>query len=70
MSAQATEVCSINIGPKQRRMRHVFGIVGVAIGGLIAAALVTYGVARPWRALLFVPFFAGALGILQARGKT
>jgi len=39
-------------------------------GVAILALLVMLGVDRGWRALLVVPFWAGALGILQARAHT
>ncbi|MFZ2493386.1 MAG: hypothetical protein WA208_18045 [Thermoanaerobaculia bacterium] len=39
-------------------------------GAGLAALLVGLQADRLWRLLLFLPFWAGALGILQAREKT
>jgi len=46
---------------------------GAALTGLGAAALVGLLVAdvqRGWRLALFLPFWAGAIGLLQAMEKT
>jgi len=64
------EVCFINIGPKQRRLRMVSGvaILGVTVG-LIAAAALTE--APLWMRLgIFLPAVVGMIGVLQAREKT
>jgi hypothetical protein len=59
-----------NIGPGERRKRLIFGLVFL-IGGLAsAAALIGSGAPRGWRALLVLPFYASALGFLQARERT
>ena len=59
-----------NIGPGERRKRFVFGVVGLGVGAVIALLLILINAPLPWRALLFFPFFVGALGVLQAREKT
>jgi len=59
-----------NIGPRGRRRRVLLGAAALAAGVAILALLVMLGVDRGWRALLVVPFWAGALGILQARAHT
>ena len=66
----AEEVCSINIGPKQRRKRLNFGLVMLALGSAGAAFLLFSGFS-PWlRLFLFVPFSLAGYGIFQAREKT
>ena len=60
----------INIGPRERRKRLVFGIVGLGVGAVIALMLVLIHAPLIWRAPIFLPFFAGALGVFQARDKT
>lgn len=69
-TAHQTDVCAVNIGPKQRRMREIFGYVSLAIGVGLAAALVAWDIGWPWRAATFLPFYAGLIGLLQARKKT
>jgi hypothetical protein len=59
-----------NIGPQGRRRRVLSGAVMLGIGAVVLAALVLTGGDRGWRAVLFVPFWAGALGVFQARGGT
>ena len=59
-----------NIGPRGRRRRVLLGAAALAVGVAILALLLMLGVDRGWRALLVVPFWAGALGILQARAHT
>ncbi len=64
------EVCLINIGPRERRKRAVFGVIGYAVAVAAGTALVLSGVPRWWRLLLFLPLAAGAYGVLQARAAT
>ena len=59
-----------NIGPRGRRRRVLLGAGALAAGVAILALLLMLGADRGWRALLVVPFWAGALGILQARAHT
>jgi len=47
-----------------------FGAVLLVAGAGLAALLVGIQADRPWRLLLFLPFWAGAVGVLQAREKT
>jgi len=50
-----------------------FGVVLLVTGaGLAASAALLIGIEahRLWRRLLFLPFWAGAVGVLQAREKT
>ncbi len=60
----------MNIGPKERRKRLVTGVLMFAVGAGIAAALVSLHLDRSWRLFLFIPFWLGAIGLLQAREKT
>lgn len=64
------EICVINIGPRERRKRMIFGIVAFAVSLAILAALVATGLSRWWRLALFLPFAASGAGYFQARDKT
>ena len=67
---QVEEACFINLGPKGIRRRRAVGLVGFGVGiGLTAALVLLHA---PWaaRLALFFPFAIGAVGLLQARGKT
>src|SRR5271156_493645 len=66
----APTVCVPNIGPRERSMRIRFGIGFMAAGLLLAAILLATSVGRPWRLVVFVPLWIGALGVFQAREKT
>jgi hypothetical protein len=46
------------------------GAAALATGVVILVGMLLVDIDRGWRALLFVPFWAGALGVLQARGHT
>ncbi len=59
-----------NIGTGERRKRLVFGIVAFGAGMVIAVLLVVAGAPLVWRLPLFLVFYAGALGVFQARDKT
>ena len=59
-----------NIGPRERRKRLVFGMAAIGIGAVIALLLILIHAPLVWRLPLFLPFFAGALGVFQARDKT
>jgi len=60
----------VNIGPRERRRRLRFGVVLAAVGLAGAAALLALGAPRPFRALLFAPFWASAVGFCQYLEKT
>jgi len=64
------EVCLINIGPRERRKRAIFGVIGFVMAAAIGTALVLAGAPRWWRLLLFLPLAAGAYGVFQARAAT
>lgn len=62
--------CTPNIGPAQRRQRLVVGLVATA-ASVVALGLLLATDATPLaRLLAALPFWAGALGILQHREKT
>lgn len=67
---EAPAVCIANIGPRERRRRLGFGLVLLVAGVCVAAVLVGVGAHRLWRLAVFLPFWAGALGVFQAREKT
>lgn len=60
----------VNIGPREQRKRLVVGIVMLGVGTGGAVALVAAGAPVWWRIGLFLPFWAAALGVFQARAKT
>ena len=59
-----------NISAAGRRHRLLIGAAFMAIGVLAGVVLVALGAPRGLRLLLFLPFAAGAVGILQARDHT
>jgi hypothetical protein len=59
-----------NIGPKEIRKRFLIGFALIATGIILAFIFAHAGVSRGWYAVLFLPFWMGALGISQARKKT
>jgi len=59
-----------NIGPKEIRKRLLMGVAMLAMGIVVAVIFAHAGVSRGWYAVLFLPFWMGALGISQARKKT
>ena len=61
---------AINIGPGERRKRLSAGVVGFAVGIVLAVVLVVMRAPALWRLLLFFPFLFGALGVFQSRDKT
>ena len=63
-------VCIPNIGPQQRRRRVIGGVIGLGLGAVLSAWFLASGMPRPWRALVFLPFFMGTTGLFQARAKT
>ncbi|HKJ02824.1 MAG TPA: hypothetical protein VJ997_10230 [Longimicrobiales bacterium] len=62
--------CTPNIGPKQRRARLVVGALATLAGATLLAALLATSAPRAARLLVALPFWAGAVGILQHREKT
>jgi len=60
----------VNIGPRERRRRLAFGLVFAVVGLAAAAALLFLGAPRPYRALLFLPFWGSTIGFFQYLDKT
>lgn len=65
MTAQAR-----NLGPGGRRRRLIMGIVMLVVGAAGATLLILAGTGPGPRVLLVLPFWIGALGVLQARTHT
>jgi hypothetical protein len=59
-----------NIGARARRHHLIRGTGALAIGLLLDAALISAGLESRWFAALFVPFWLGARGLLQAQAAT
>ena len=66
----STAVRVANIGPRGRRRRVLLGAVALAAGVAILLVLLLLDAGRGWRTILALPFWAGALGVLQARAHT
>jgi uncharacterized membrane protein len=62
--------CVPNIGPRQRRRRLVFGLISLIIAAVLAAVLADAEASIVVRALVALPLYASALGLLQHREKT
>ena len=62
--------CVPNIGLKQRRSRLAVGAFATLAGATLLAALLATEAPRMARVLVALPFWAGAVGILQHREKT
>lgn len=67
---EAAQVCFINIGPKQRRLRLMSGVLFLAVSVAIGVGLVMGGAPRLARLGLFLPLFAAGVGYFQYREKT
>jgi len=59
-----------NLGVGGRRQRLLMGIVFLAVAVVGGALLVAAGLPRGARVLVFLPFYLGALGLLQYRDHT
>lgn len=62
--------CTPNIGPRQRRRRLALGALATLAGATLLVALLATDAPRVARLLVALPFWAGAVGILQHREKT
>jgi hypothetical protein len=69
-AVETVEACTVNIGPRERSKRLRFGLVALVVAFVAAAALIALGAPRLSRLALFIPLFAGGMGIFQARAKT
>jgi hypothetical protein len=68
--ARSQPLSVVNIGPRERRNRLVFGIAALGVGAVIALLLILIDAPLVWRIPLFLLFLFGALGVFQAREKT
>lgn len=62
--------CRINIGPRERRARRNFGLIGLALGVLVSAVLLATHAGWLARLSVFLPFWVGGIGLFQAYEKT
>jgi hypothetical protein len=58
-----------NLGPKERGMRILLGVLGLIFAGTLLFYLASVNAARWWRLVLFIPLFASAMGFFQAHTK-
>ncbi len=58
-----------NIGTREVALRRGAGIAGLAVAGLLAAALVLVGAPLAARWIVALPLFGGLVGLLQARRR-
>ncbi len=65
-----THVVCQNLGPKEIRKRRLLGYLAINIGLILAIIFIWQDVSDYLRMLVFIPFFVGYLGILQAIQKT
>ena len=66
----SAEICVMNLSQNGRRARWNGGLVALAAGLLLAVVLIVAGSQRFPRPFVFVPFWIGLAGLLQARGGT
>lgn len=59
-----------NIGPRQRAIRRVFGLVSAAATLILLAYLLASDLPRAARLSVVIPAWMAGLGLLQAREKT
>ncbi len=65
-----THVVCQNLGPKETRKRRLLGYLAINVGLILAIVFIWQDVSDSLRMLIFIPFFVGYLGILQAIQKT
>lgn len=58
-----------NIGPWEVRRRRLFGVLGIAAGVALFAAMTVKGAPQLARLVLLFPFWGGAFSWLQARRR-
>lgn len=59
-----------NIGAIEQRKRRVLGLCLLSASAVLLVVMVQQDLAIWWRLWLFIPLWAGVLGLLQARTKT
>jgi len=65
-----THVVCQNLGPKETRKRRLLGYLAINVGLILAIIFIWQDVSDYLRMLVYIPFFVGYLGILQAIQKT
>jgi hypothetical protein len=63
-------VCIPNINAEERRKRLIPGIIGMVLTLVILGVMMTTGIDRLWRIVLFFLFAGSASGYFQARDYT
>lgn len=64
------EICLPNINPRERLRRLTVGIGLFFLGLVVLALLISCGVDRRWRLMLFPMFAGAAAGYFQWRDQT
>jgi hypothetical protein len=59
-----------NIGPGGRRRRLIMGALLAVVGLVLVVGLILARVTPGWVLVAVVPFWLGALGLIQAREQT
>lgn len=59
-----------NLGPVETRKRMLFGAAMLALGVALTIAFFYMRIRGSWLLLLFVPFWLGAIGLLQGCAST
>lgn len=62
--------CIANIGPKQRRLRMMGGVVSLVVAVGVLVLLERLDAPRLARLVALVPLWSAAIAVLQAREKT
>lgn len=63
-------VCTPNIGPREKQKRLVAGVIMSALTVCVAAGLILAGLPRMWRLLTILPAWVAGLGLFQVRENT
>lgn len=69
-SSALGEVCIPNIGPSQRRLRLLIGVVLLVAGTAVAVAATVADAPKALRLAAFLPLWLGSISVVQAREKT
>ncbi len=64
------DACIPNIGPRERRRRLIGGVALLLVAAGSGLALIWFDAPRPWRLVVFLPAWAGALGVYQVTART
>ncbi len=67
---ETSTLCLPNINTAQRRRRLAFGVLALAVGLGILAALMALGGDRWWRLPLLLVWWSAGLGYFQWRDRT